>query len=521
MFPLALSFAGAFCLALILTYVVRGWAVKGGWVDIPDGDRRCHTHPVPRLGGVAIFLSFTIAWLVVFAGFPHTRLAPGDPASLFALILGGMAMFGVGVWDDVRGLSAKVKLALQTAIALGVFFAGIRIESLGLLTSGGPGLPYWLSLGLTTLWIVGITNAFNLIDGSDGVAGGAALFASVSIVVVMLLFGNHEGAVLAMVLAGAILGFLFFNFPPATIFLGDSGSLFIGFTLAALGVITTQTASTTLAVVIPVVSCGLPILDTLLAVVRRFLRGDPIFQPDRGHIHHRLRDMGLSSRNVALLLYTASAGFAVASLLLVEPSTRATASLVLMVTGAAAWLSIQRLHIPELLEVQRIVRRGLKQRVAIANNVRIREALRRMRAAADYDALGEAMGCAFQSGEFQRVELWIRESSAPALRHARTFRPSRAGFRWVWRGAAGQQDEALWEVQLPFRDAGGRVIGRLSLWRSTESNQLLTDIRLLALELQPEFHAALARLTAVGSSHSVRAEQPVLATETRSALGSL
>jgi UDP-GlcNAc:undecaprenyl-phosphate/decaprenyl-phosphate GlcNAc-1-phosphate transferase len=494
MLALAAAFVGAFVLSLLLTYLVRGWAVRRGFVDVPDGDRRCHENPVPRLGGVAIYLSFTAVWVATLF---FVDLPRGDSAEHFqilALILGGTAIFLVGVWDDIKGLSAGVKVVLETLVAVGLFLGGVRIEALGLWPSADGGLPYLLSLLLTTLWIVGITNAFNLIDGSDGVAGGAALIAVASMVVVFLLFGSIEAGWISIMLGGAILGFLFFNFPPATIFLGDSGSLFIGFTLGVLGVMTTQTASMTLAVAIPVISCGLPILDTLLAMVRRFLRGEHIFQPDRGHIHHRLRDLGHSPRTVALLLYAASAVFALASLLLVNPSTRSAATVVLVIGGVVTWFSIQRLHIPELLEFQRVVHRGFQQRTVIAHNLRIREAIARMRQAPDLASLTVAMADAFRSGEFARVEIWIREDAAPALQSSRVFEHRRTGFRWMWRAGDTRKREDFWEVQLPFRNADGILISRLTVWGSVGAHHLLTDVKLLALELQPEFHRTLVRL---------------------------
>lgn len=495
------AFGGALGLSTVLTHRVRAWANDVGLVDRPDGKRHVHDRPIPRVGGVAIFFSVVTVAVValVLPGGP-VGIPPDLRLQFYAILVGGAIIFALGFRDDIGPLAARTKFVAEALVAAAMFAAGVRIDGLVLPSGELVELPLIVALPLTIVWIVGLTNAFNLIDGADGVAGGAAIFASIAIAAVSIVAGNDLGAALALIVAGATLGFLFFNFPPATIFLGDCGSLFLGFILASLGVLTAQTASTALAVAIPVVSCGLPILDTLLAMMRRFLRGEPIFNPDRGHIHHRLRDLGHSPRKVAMLLYAACAGFALLSLVLVQPAGPATA-VILSVAGVVVWIAVQRLHIPELLEVQRIVGRGLQQRAVIGNNVRIREAAARLRRVVRPEDVRTALREAFEGGDFDRVDFRIHHPGAPYLAGASLVRGADGAWRWVW-GGNDRGPVGYWELRLPFHDAAGDVVGRLSLWRAPSGALILTDLRIIAEELQPELLRALDRLMARTGGHA-------------------
>ncbi len=487
-------FSGALALALVLTYRVRGSAARWGLVDVPDQDRHNHERPVPRAGGIAVF-GAVVAVLALVLAFepPQFAVAPEITRPLLVVLAGAAAVFGLGLWDDVRHLSAPPKFAIQILIAVAVFMAGIRIETVPFLGLADGTLPVSFSLFLTVVWLVGVTNAFNLIDGSDGVAGGAAVLACLAMGGVSLVNGNDLGALVAFVLAGAVLGFLFFNFPPASIFLGDSGSLFIGFMLAAMAVVTTQTASTALAVAIPVVSLGLPILDTLLVMVRRFLRRKPLFKGDRLHIHHTLRDLGHSPRRVALVIYAVCIAFAFLSLLLVKPAGIQLA-VPFMIAGVILWVAVQRLRIPELVEVGRVVERGLAQREVIAHNLRIREAVSRLRTAQDAASTVAALESAFEHSEFRRAEFWLPAEIAGKLVDGRSVRRSDGGCLWRWAAPAPFREEDALEVRLLFRNGAGRRIGRFSLWRPLEGQRLFTDIRLIASDLLPELQRGLERL---------------------------
>jgi UDP-GlcNAc:undecaprenyl-phosphate GlcNAc-1-phosphate transferase len=204
-------------------------------------------------------------------------------------------IFALGVYDDIHAVSPFVKVAVQSVAGAILFAGGLRILDLPVLF-GTHRFPWFVGLPLTVLWVLAITNAFNLIDGLDGLAAGSALFSTMVVFAVALVSGSSLVSLMALALAGSILGFLRFNFSPATIFLGDCGSLFIGFMLSALALQGAQKAPTIIAVAIPVVSFGLPILETALSIVRRFLGGRPVFTADREHIHHRLLKRGLSTR---------------------------------------------------------------------------------------------------------------------------------------------------------------------------------------------------------------------------------
>ena len=485
------AFVAAFLLSLLGTRYVRGWAVGAGILDRPDGVRKLHSRPVPRVGGIAIYVALAtvlIAVLFVPGAQPYGYL---PVRALIATQAGATVIFLLGLWDDVLGLRASTKLLVQIAVALGMVWGGLTISGEALFGPGG--MPAALSTVVTVVWIVAVTNAFNLIDGADGIAAGAALFAALAIAGIALLGGSPMAALAALSLAGATLGFLFFNFPPASIFLGDCGSLLLGFSLAAIGLMSSYTQPTLLAVAIPVVSCGLPLLDTALAVMRRFLRGEQVFNADRGHIHHRLRDFGYSPRRVALVLYAASAAFALISMLLVYPGYRLDAVL-LGFAGVVLSLAVQRLRIPELLEVGRIVRRGLHQRTVIGHNVRIREAIARIGAADDPYGLTAALRYALEAGEFMRAELWVDLPLGAPLAHA-GIAELRDGCA-VWRLAQESVPRESWEIRLPFRDAQGVMLGRLSFWYASDARHVLTDLRLIAQELEPEIVAALRRIGA-------------------------
>jgi hypothetical protein len=354
-------------------------------------------------------------------------------------------------------------------------------------------IPVWASYPITVLWIVGLTNAFNLIDGSDGIAAGAALFAAICMAVVFALNGSQIGSAISIALAGATLGFLFFNFPPASIFLGDSGSLLLGFTLALLGILTTQEASMTLAVAIPVLSLGFPLLDTGLTIGRRFLRRQPIFASDRAHIHHRLRDLGHTPRGVAFVLYGACAVFSLIALLMLSPA-KAYAPVVFVALGTALWLAVQRLRLPELLEVQRVARRVMRQRDVIAHNIRLREALSSIRRAQSPKEILDALCLACIGGDFERMELSMVTPDGEVLSGQHGVVSTKNGCQWIWEKPNAVPLNQRSELRTPILTADGRTVGRLSVWCSFANHFFLTDIHLLAVEFQPEIHAALGRV---------------------------
>jgi UDP-GlcNAc:undecaprenyl-phosphate/decaprenyl-phosphate GlcNAc-1-phosphate transferase len=312
------SYIAAFVLAAVvaalLTPLVRALALRIGAVSVPGG-RHVHGQTIARLGGVSIAFAFMapiLALFVVDSGVAQT-IRDNDRLAI-AIIAGGVAMCLMGLVDDIRGIRAVHKLGVQVAAASLAFACGFRISAVNLPLIGD------LSMGvfafpITVLWIVGVTNAVNLIDGLDGLAAGVVFFAAVTNFVVAYISGSTLVAVLMAAMMGALIGFLFYNFNPARIFMGDSGSNFLGFVLASTSLAgASQKASTAVSLLVPVVALGVPIFDTLFSLVRRWLERRPLFSPDRGHVHHRLLDLGVTHRRAVLILYAISVILTVAAI---------------------------------------------------------------------------------------------------------------------------------------------------------------------------------------------------------------
>jgi UDP-GlcNAc:undecaprenyl-phosphate GlcNAc-1-phosphate transferase len=292
-------------LALVLTPGVRALACRLGVVDAP-GARKVHTVSVPRIGGVAVVLAMVLA-LAAAAATGHARAA--DVAAWLPVVVGGALVFGVGLWDDVRPLPAWLKLLVQGAAAAATIALGVRIEHVTVFGST-LGLSV-LAVPVTVVWIVGLTNAFNVMDGLDGLATGLAIIAAATCAVVSLARDDVQGGMLLVALLGAP-----YNFNPATIFLGDSGSLVVGYVLAVTAITSFQKGATALVVAGPFLLFALPISETVHSVVHR-LRGPGlrhVFLADQQHLHHRLLGLGLSHRRAVLLLYGVSLSFSLLAL---------------------------------------------------------------------------------------------------------------------------------------------------------------------------------------------------------------
>lgn len=288
------TFMTAMFAALIMVPVLRRWALERQLVDEPDG-RKVHLVGVPRLGGIAIFLAFLFA-LVIYADM--TPLVRG-------VLAGGLVIFLTGLVDDFHNAPPKVKFIGQIAgAALAMTISEMYISRLGnLFGTGDIFLPFWLGVPFTLFAIVGLINAINLIDGLDGLAGGVSVIALVAFFVLGLLDGNATVMVLCAGLLGAVLGFLKYNFYPARIFMGDAGSLVLGFALAFIAIALTQMPGATVSPMVPVLVLGLPIVDTLWVMTRRFLRGTNPFSPDKTHVHHIFMDLGFQHRFTVIILY--------------------------------------------------------------------------------------------------------------------------------------------------------------------------------------------------------------------------
>ncbi len=296
-----------------VTPLVRLVALRLGLVDRPGG-RKVHTKPTPRVGGVAIFLGFAAAIAVQFGGEIYYGWPGGLSEGRSAVIgcLAGMAVvFVVGLIDDVVTLNPGAKLMGQLFGAVIVVLSGLRIEFVGNPFGGGLILLGLLSVPVTVIYIVAFTNVINLIDGLDGLAAGVSAIAAVSLLVLALQSNQPDAAVFAAALIGACLGFLRHNFSPASIFMGDSGSMLLGFALAAISLLGIMKSVAAIALAVPLLIIGVPIFDTASAIIRRLLHRRPIQEADRGHIHHRLLGRGFGQRQTVLIIYVWSAALAV------------------------------------------------------------------------------------------------------------------------------------------------------------------------------------------------------------------
>ncbi len=309
------AFLCAAMVSTFLTVVVRNRALKYGWVDQAKTSRKIHGTPVPRLGGIAIVCGFfapLFGLLIVDSSVGRIFLGNTDLVS--GLFCCGISTAFLGLYDDLRGSGAKLKFAIQFAAAGALYSLGFRIDHIAN-PFGEPLALGMLSIPFTLLWIVGIINAMNLIDGLDGLAGGVALFAVGANFILACAHGDVLLCLVMASLAGAVLGFLIFNFNPASIFMGDTGSMFLGFVLATVSIKTSTKSGTAVAMLVPILALGLPIMDTLLAVIRRSLLGRAIFSSDKEHIHHRImRVLVVSHRRAVLILYGLCCVFAITAL---------------------------------------------------------------------------------------------------------------------------------------------------------------------------------------------------------------
>ena len=324
-----LAFCIAVAVALVITPGVILLAAKTGAMDAPDA-RKVHKKPIPRIGGIGIYAAFMIAILAVM-GF--TALTDEVFHELIGLLVSGTLIVIVGIVDDYKNLPAKVKLVGQIIAACVLVAFDVRIDFVTDPFGDFIFLEYF-AVPATVFWIVGLTNTVNLIDGLDGLAAVVSAIASITIFLVAMQQDFLLVAVLTAALAGAAIGFLYYNFNPARIFMGDTGSMFLGFMLAGISVIGAVKSAATIALIVPILALGLPILDTTFAIVRRYRGGVPIFKPDKGHLHHRLLDLGFTQRQAVLLMYVISALLGLSAVALNEVSGGIAILIVVCVLGA-------------------------------------------------------------------------------------------------------------------------------------------------------------------------------------------
>jgi UDP-GlcNAc:undecaprenyl-phosphate GlcNAc-1-phosphate transferase len=353
----------SFLLTLALTPIIRDRIGHLGFLDQPDGVRKKHPSPIPRVGGIAIALAYFLTFVIALVlPFTYTYVLRDALPTILKLALVASVVFATGVLDDMLAFRASQKLIGISAAAVLAYWAGIRVplHALGF-ESSWP----WLSFAITVAWLIGCSNAFNLIDGMDGLAAGVGLFATLTMLLAAVSQRNLPLVMATMPLAGCLLGFLRYNFNPASVFLGDSGSLLIGFLLGCYGALWSEKSVTLLAMTVPLLAVSVPLVDVALSVVRRFVRNRPIFQGDRGHIHHKLLDRGFSPKGAVLTIY-GLCGLAAMMSLLVSALHNQFKGLIVVLFCVGAWIGVRYLGYGEFALAGEMFLKGKFRRIVDA-----------------------------------------------------------------------------------------------------------------------------------------------------------
>jgi len=417
----------------VITPFLRDFFGFLGFVDKPDSFRKMHARPIPRVGGMALVVGYFVAFLALVLGWRLGFFDTHDPSLRLMVRLSPavILIFAVGLYDDLKGLSPWTKLAGQVGAATYACWAGVRLAA----PAGYTGSAIVIDL-LGICWLVLCANAFNLIDGLDGLATGVALIAAASLLLAALIHHNPGLAAAIAPLVGALLGFLYFNFNPASIFLGDCGSLLIGFLLGCYGLMWNQHAQTGLSMAAPLVALAFPVFEVGLSICRRFLRNRPIFGSDKNHIHHRILSLGLSHRNATLVLYGVTALVAMVAVLqtILRPQF-ATMLLLLFVGGAFA--ACRRLGYLEFNLLGKFLFAGEFRRT-LRNGIQLREYEQRIANARTVEECWLALKSTCREAEFTYVSmrvdgLYFEDEPQPALRagnrlHIRLSRSDEATF---------------------------------------------------------------------------------------------
>lgn len=496
--------------SLVITPLVRRACQRFKLLDVPTDDRRVHTLATPRLGGVAIYLSLALALSsLFFISNLVTEYLAFYHSMFFKVLVPSSLVLLLGIYDDLRGTRAFVKFAGLGLIASLFYAMGGRIEAMDIPFFGTVHFAPVASFALTIFWLVAISNAFNLIDGVDGLATGAALFSSVVILVVALSGEHSVMIVVTIVLCGALAGFLRYNFNPASIFLGDSGALFVGFLLASLSLLGAQKATTAIAVITPILAFGLPVVDTTVTMARRLIGGRPVFAGDGEHIHHMLLARGWSQRRVVLILYSVCAAFGLVATMSTKTSSPVT-GFVLFVIAAAVIVAVGQLRYHEVDELRAGVTRTVGQRrVRVANNIRVRRAGLALSKAVTLNDVFEALGQMLEFEEFAYAKVQLgqpgrAELSERAFNGSEQHRsPQPMKFHngrivWCWTGDGIDEAEvigssAYWCFRLPLSTETGEW-GWMNLYRPLTSPPMLLDLNYLSGFLRLELSAAAERV---------------------------
>jgi UDP-GlcNAc:undecaprenyl-phosphate GlcNAc-1-phosphate transferase len=511
--------------SLVITPLVRRACERFKLLDVPSEDgRRVHKHAIPRLGGIAIYLSLALALSsLFFISNLVTEYLAYYHSIFFKVLVPSSLVLLLGIYDDLRGTRALVKFVGLGLIASLFYAMGGRIEAMAIPFFGVVVFAPVASFALTVFWLVAISNAFNLIDGMDGLATGAALFSSVVILVVALTGGHSVMIVVTIVLCGALAGFLRYNFNPASIFLGDSGALFVGFLLASLSLLGAQKATTAIAVITPILAFGLPVVDTTVTMARRLIGGRPVFEGDGEHIHHMLLARGWSQRRVVLILYSVCAAFGLVATLSTKTSSPTT-GFVLFVIAVAVIVAVGHLRYHEVDELRAGVKRTVgDRRLRVANNIRMRRAGLELSKAESISDVFEALGRMLEFEEFAYANVQLGQPGRADV-NERAFRAieqhcqepiefTNGRIEWRWRGDGVDEDEVIgsssfWCFRLPLSTESG-AWGWINLYRPLTGPPLLLDLNYLSGFLRRELSTAAERVLTSFEEPSGSAKLPL------------
>ena len=430
--------------------------------DAPDGVRRLHTAPVPRLGGVAVYLS---AAAVSFGGiligarfFWENGIIPNSAwNTLTGLLIGSAILFVVGFIDDIRPLPPSVKFIAQVAAAIVAYYYGAHLYNLKL--AHGDGLTVGIfSMPLVLLWIIAVTNAYNFIDGLNGLAGGIAVVACATMLVVATKLGNVVALVPVVALGGALLGFLRFNFPKARIFLGDAGSMSVGFILAVLLLKAAEVPGPSVRAAVPILAMMVPLLDMTLAIIRRWLRGVPLSGADARHIHHRLMALGLTNRRTAIVLWGLAAAMAAFGAVIALSAPYVATSIAI---AALIGLSVLVIYGTNLLSYDELIVAGevlltapSRFRRVISDQILAHDLTARIQSARAPDEISALLASTAPSFGFLKMEL-VREPRAVL-----NVEDDEIAMSWAWK----------LEYPLLRSESVGGPTYKLAIWCKAENN---------------------------------------------------
>ncbi|MFH0953720.1 MAG: MraY family glycosyltransferase [Verrucomicrobiota bacterium] len=488
MTTIGIAFLLAYILAVVATRLVMVAARRLGVVDRPDGYRKLHLRETPRLGGVAIFIAAATPILALFllnrlSTVSHVLVHSGR--ELMGLLVGASMALGLGVLDDVLDLRPRWKVFWQILIASVAFAFGFSIEAI----SNPFGKPLYLGIltyPVSVFWFVGCMNAVNLLDGLDGLAAGTCLFVGMTLFLVSLHFNNVLAMLLMASLSGAVLGFLFFNFPPAKIFLGDSGSMLLGFLIAAFSLVgTSRKAEAAVALFVPIVALGLPILDTSMAILRRWYKRLPISAPDRQHIHHVMLSMGYSQQRAVLTLYAICLALGGAALLI----TFARSEIVIFVIGSlvvTAFVCIRLFSGVRLVDVlDKLSQDTSRNQRSFGARVLVERATQRMGTAPSLDDIWNACTEVFEGLELDSAELVLFPERARV--ETRAWHPP-----GEHNPVAGRHPDG-WSSKLGLR-WGPEVLGELVVAQNARDGLPVLEMPDLLNRLREAVTAQVARL---------------------------